>query len=110
MFENEKDERIRGIDETTTALSMALAHDFILEVMLTREMLETDPDDAERLARILVERWQRRYGDGLGGDAGRGGKSPEVLRATKAFVDRLARKALRRSADSRRPSDLPEPK
>jgi hypothetical protein len=30
MFELEKDERIRGIDSNTAALSMAMAHDFIL--------------------------------------------------------------------------------
>lgn len=104
MFEAEKDERIRGLDETTMAVSMAFAHDFILEVLLTRHMIDVDAEDAELLARVLVERWQRRYGGGLAEDANR---SPETIRrlyATKAFVDRLARKALRRSVDVREAS------
>lgn len=101
MFELEKDERIRGIDRTSTALAMAFAHDFLLEAMLTNEMLSYEPEDAAKLSHILVERWQRRYGAHLTGGAE---PSPETVRqlyATKAFVDRLARKALRRSMEAR---------
>lgn len=101
MFEAEKDDRIRGIDETTTALSMAMAHDFLLEALLTREMLSLDAAEAELLSRTLVERWQRRYGGGLAEDSGENPETRRLLYATKAFVDRLARKALRRSADVR---------
>jgi len=101
MFEAEKDERIRGIDANTAALSMALAHDFILEMLLTREMIEMDEDESQKLARLMVERWQRRYGQSLGSDFTRGDDSQRVLHATKAFVDRLARKALKRANEIR---------
>jgi hypothetical protein len=104
MFETEKDERIRGIDANTAALSMALAHDFILEMLLTREMIEMDDDESQKLARLMVERWQRRYGQSLGSDFTRNDDGQRVLHATKAFVDRLARKALRRSQDIRTPA------
>lgn len=101
MFELEKDDRIRGIDPTSSALAMAFAHDFILEIMLTNEMLSLGQSEAEALSRRLVDRWQRRYGGPLTDGPE---PSPEVVRqlyATKAFVDRLARKALRRSAEVR---------
>jgi len=102
MFEHEKDERIRGIDEASTALAMAFAHDFILEIMLTREMLSVEPDEAARLSHILVERWQKRYGTvPLAEGAEPGKERVRRLDAAKAFVDRLARKALRRSTDAR---------
>lgn len=101
MFEAEKDERIRGIDANTAALSMALAHDFILEMLLTLEMVEMDADESQRFARLMVERWQRRYGQSLSGDFTRDDDGQRVLHATKAFVDRLARKALRRSSEIR---------
>jgi len=101
MFELEKDERIRGIDATTTALSMALAHDFILEMLLTREMLDGEPEEAQVLARVLVERWQRRYGEKPSPDFIRPEDGERVRWATKAFVDRLARKALARSNAAR---------
>src|SRR5262245_14969407 len=97
MFETEKDERIRGIDASMAALSMALAHDFILEMLLTREMLESEQEDAHKLARVMVERWQRRYGQNPSSDFVRADDGEHVLRAAKAFVDRLARKALARS-------------
>lgn len=114
MFEAEKDERIRGLDETTMAVSMAFAHDFILEVLLTREMIDADAEEAELLSRVLVERWQRRYGNSLAADAEHSPEKKRQLYATKAFVDRLARKALRRSRDVREesaaaaPSTVPE--
>lgn len=101
MFELEKDERIRGIDRTSTALAMAFAHDFILETMLTREMLSHEPEEAAALSRILVERWQRRYGGPLTGGPEPSPETVQQLYAIKAFVDRLARKALRRSTDAR---------
>lgn len=101
MFDMEKDERIRGLDETTMAVSMAFAHDFILEVMLTREMVDADAAEADLLSRVLVERWQRRYGNALAADAEHSPEKKRQLYATKAFVDRLARKALRRSRDVR---------
>ena len=104
MFETEKDERIRGLDETTMAVSMAFAHDFILEVLLTREMIDADAAEAELLSRVLVERWQRRYGNRLAADAEHRPEIKRQLYATKAFVDRLARKALRRSKDVREAS------
>lgn len=101
MFEGEKDERIQGIDANTAALSMALAHDFVLEILLTREMIEMEEHEARTLARVMVERWQRRYGQSLGDDFRKGEPGDQVLHATKAFVDRLARKALMRSIDAR---------
>ncbi len=101
MFEWEKDERIRGIDSNTAALSMALAHDFILEILLTREMIEMEEGEAQTLARVMVERWQRRYGQSLSDDFTRAEHGEMVLHATKAFVDRLARKALMRSVQAR---------
>lgn len=101
MFEDEKDARIRGIDASTAALSMALAHDFILEILLTREMIEMEEDEARALARVMVERWQRRYGQSLEDDFTKAEHGNEVLHATKAFVDRLARKALMRSNAAR---------
>ena len=107
MFEMERDDRIRGIDETTAALSMAMAHDFLLEALLTREMLSIDPAEAELLSHTLVERWQRRYGGGLADDSGETDETRRLLYATKAFVDRLARKALRRSNDIRKTSEQP---
>jgi hypothetical protein len=105
MFEMERDDRIRGIDETTAALSMAMAHDFLLEALLTREMLSIDAEQAELLSHTLVERWQRRYGDGLAEGSGESDEAVRLLYATKAFVDRLARKALRRSSDIRNASE-----
>jgi len=110
MFELEKDDRIRGIDATTTALSMAMAHDYILEVLLTREMLQMEKDEAQTLTRVLVERWQRRYGEKPTPDFIRLEDGERVRWATKAFVDRLARKALARSNSARevaRPADTP---
>lgn len=104
MFEMEKDERIRGLDKTSTALAMAFAHDFILEVLLTREMIDLEAAEATLLSRVLVERWQRRYGDGLAPDSGHSPELKRQLYATKAFVDRLARKALQRSAHQREAS------
>jgi len=101
MFEMEKDERIQGIDANTAALSMALAHDFVLEILLTREMIEKDAAEAQKLARVMVERWQRRYGQSLGDDFTKAEDGDKVLHATKAFVDRLARKALKRSVYAR---------
>lgn len=101
MFEMEKDERIRGLDANTAALSMALAHDFVLEILLTREMIEKDAAEAQKLARVMVERWQRRYGQSLGDDFTKAEDGDKVLHATKAFVDRLARKALKRSVYAR---------
>ena len=101
MFEGEKDERIQGIDANTAALSMALAHDFVLEILLTREMIEMEEHEARTLARVMVERWQRRYGQSLGDDFRKGEPGDQVLHATKAFVDRLARKALMRSVHAR---------
>ena len=101
MFDLEKDDRIRGIDRTSTALGMAFAHDFILEMMLTNEMLGLAENEAEALSRRMVDRWQRRYGSPLTDGPE---PPPEMVRqlyATKAFVDRLARKALRRSAEMR---------
>lgn len=101
MFELEKDERIRGIEPMQTALAMCFAHDFILEVMLTREMLDLEPAEAARLSRTLVERWTRRYGAALSNAAETKGETVRQSYATKAFVDRLARKALQRSSDMR---------
>jgi hypothetical protein len=80
---------------------MALAHDFILEMLLTREMLEIEQEDAQKLARNLVERWQRRYGEKPSPDFIRPEDGERVRWATKAFVDRLARKALSRSSAAR---------
>lgn len=95
MFELEKDERIRGIDANTAALAMAMAHDFILEILLTREMLEGGHEEARNLARLAIERWERRYGEASSvlreDDRGR------LHSSGKAFVDRLMRKALARS-------------
>jgi len=71
MFEGEKDERIQGIDANTAALSMALAHDFVLEILLTREMIEMEEHEARSLARVMVERWQRRYGQAWATISGR---------------------------------------
>ncbi|NQW54785.1 MAG: hypothetical protein HQ465_26470 [Rhodospirillales bacterium] len=102
MFELEKDERIRGIEPMETALAMCFAHDFILEVMLTREMLDLEPAEAARLSRTLVERWSRRYGAALTNATETNGETVRQSYATKAFVDRLARKALQRSSDMRR--------
>lgn len=101
MFELEKDERIRGIEPMETALAMCFAHDFILEVMLTREMLDLEPAEAARLSRTLVERWSRRYGAALTNATETNGETVRQSYATKAFVDRLARKALQRSSDMR---------
>jgi len=106
MFELEKDDRIRGIDANTTALSMALAHNFILEVLLTREMLEIEQNEAQKLARVLVERWERRYGEKPRPEFIRPEDGEMVRWATKAFVDRLARKALARSSAAR---EVPSP-
>ncbi len=97
MFEHEKDERIRGIDSSTAALSMAMAHDFILEILLTREMLETGHDEARRLARLAIERWERRYGEGSTPNIAREEDRERLHSSGKAFVDRLMRKALARS-------------
>ena len=108
MFELEKDERIRGIDTATAALSMALAHDHILETLLTLEMLAGDTDDAEWLARTLLDRWQRRYGDNPSSDFIRVEDGERVHRATRAFVDRLCRKALSRSAKARAKQEASE--
>lgn len=101
MFELEKDDRIRGIDKLSTALAMAFAHDFILEVMLTREMRSLESDEAALLSRLLVERWQRRYGAALTSETESSTDEVRQAYATKAFVDRLARKALRRSTEMR---------
>ena len=101
MFELEKDDRICGIDRTSSALAMAFAHDFILEVMLTGEMLALGEAEAEALSRRMVERWQRRYGGPLIDGPEPPPETVRQLYATKAFVDRLARKALRRSAEMR---------
>ncbi len=101
MFELEKDDRIRGIDPTSSALAMAFAHDFILELMLTNEMLDLGEKEAEAYSRRMVDRWQRRYGGPLTGGPEPSSETVRQLYATKAFVDRLARKALRRSADMR---------
>jgi hypothetical protein len=97
MFELEKDERIRGIDSSTAALSMAMAHDFILEILLTRDMLETGPDEARKLARLAIERWERRYGEGSNPIVLREDDRGRLHSSGKAFVDRLMRKALARS-------------
>jgi len=97
MFESEKDERIRGIDANTAALSMAMAHDFILEILLTREMLEIGHDEARTLARVAIERWERRYGQNLNSTFTREDDRVLVHGSIKAFVDRLMRKALQRS-------------
>ena len=97
MFETEKDERIRGIDANTAALSMAMAHDFILEILLTREMLEIGHDEARTLARVAIERWERRYSQNLNASFAREDDRMHVHGSTKAFVDRLMRKALERS-------------
>lgn len=97
MFELEKDERIRGIDSNTAALSMAMAHDFILEILLTRDMLETGPDEARKLARLAIERWERRYGEGSNSVVLREDDRDRLHSSGKAFVDRLMRKALARS-------------
>jgi hypothetical protein len=97
MFELEKDERIRGIDPNTAALSMAMAHDFILEILLTRDMLETGPDEARKLARLAIERWERRYGQGPDSGVLREDDRERLRSSGKAFVDRLMRKALARS-------------
>jgi len=109
MFELDKDERIRGIEPMETALAMCFAHDFILEVMLTREMLDLEPAEAARLSRTLVERWSRRYGAALTNATETNGEAVRQSYATKAFVDRLARKALQRSLDMRDslPANLP---
>lgn len=105
MFEFEKDERIRGIEPMETALAMCFAHDFILELLLTREMLEMESAEAAKLSRLMIERWNRRYGASLGGPTSTDAEKSRQFYATKAFVDRLARKALNRS-DSIRP--MPE--
>ena len=97
MFEFEKDERIRGIDSNTAALSMAMAHDFILEILLTRDMLETGHDEARKLARLAIERWERRYGEGSNLSVSREDDRGRLHSSGKAFVDRLMRKALARS-------------
>lgn len=97
MFEHEKDERIRGIDSSTAALSMAMAHDFILEILLTRDMLETGHDEARKLARLAIERWERRYGEGSTPSIAREDDRGRLHSSGKAFVDRLMRKALARS-------------
>ncbi|WP_422011026.1 hypothetical protein [Reyranella sp.] len=103
MFELEKDERIRGIEPTEAALAMGFAHDFVLELMLTREMLEMGPAEATKLSRLMIERWNRRYGSALADPTSTDAEKSRQFYATKAFVDRLARKALHRS-DSIRPS------
>jgi len=97
MFETEKDERIRGIDSNTAALSMAMAHDFILEIMLTRDMLESGHDEARKLARVAIERWERRYGQESNASVLREDDRGKLHSTGKAFVDRLMRKALARS-------------
>lgn len=97
MFELEKDERIRGIDSNTAALSMAMAHDFILEILLTRDMLDTGHDEARKLARLAIERWERRYEKGASSSVLREDDRDRLHSSGKAFVDRLMRKALARS-------------
>lgn len=111
MFELEKDERIRGIDSNTAALSMAMAHDFLLEILLTREMLEMGHDESRKLARIAIERWERRYGQESNSSVLREDDRGRLHRSGKAFVDRLMRKALARSdliRDQLRQSETPE--
>ena len=70
MFELEKDERIRGIDPNAATIAMAMAHDFILEILRTREMLKSGDEEARKLTRVRVaiERWERRYGADAGSD------------------------------------------
>lgn len=97
MFETEKDERIRGIDSNTAALSMAMAHDFILEILLTRDMLEMGHDESRTLARVAIERWERRHGEGSNSSFTREEDRGRLHSAGKAFVDRLMRKALARA-------------
>ena len=97
MFELEKDERIRGIDANTTALAMAMAHDFVLEILLTREMLEGGDEEARKLARLAIERWERRYGQDASSGVLREDDRGRLHSSGKAFVDRLMRKALARS-------------
>jgi hypothetical protein len=97
MFELEKDERIRGIDSNTAALAMAMAHNFILEILLTREMLEGGHDEARKLARLAIERWERRYGESAHSGVLREDDRDRLHSSGKAFVDRLMRKALARS-------------
>jgi len=97
MFESEKDERIRGIDSNAAALSMAMAHDFILEILLTRDMLEMGHDESRKLARVAIERWERRHGSGSNASFTREEDRGRLNSAGKAFVDRLMRKALARS-------------
>lgn len=109
MFELEKDDRIRGIDANTTALSMALAHDYIVEMLLTWAFLDVDQEQAEKLKRNLVERWQRRYGEKATPDFIRPEDEERVRWATKAFVDRLARKALARSSAVRETMNVVPP-
>lgn len=105
MFEAEKDERIKGIDAATAALSMALAHDFVLEALLTFQMLDGEREDAAALSSIMVERWDRRYGEKPTSEFIRADDGQRVFLATKAFVERLARKALERSEAVRRRED-----
>jgi len=109
MFELEKDDRIRGIDANTTALSMALAHDYILEMLLTWAFLDEEQEQAEKLKRTMVERWQRRYGEKPTPDFIRAEDEERVRWATKAFVDRLARKALARSTAVREMTNAEPP-
>ena len=55
---------LRGLDRTSNTLPMAFAHDVILEVLLTRGRIDLEAAEATLLSPILVEHWQRRYGDG----------------------------------------------
>jgi hypothetical protein len=60
-------------------------------------MLETGHDEARKLARLAIERLERRYGEGSNSIVLREDDRDRLHSSGKAFVDRLIRKALARS-------------
>ena len=77
------------------------------ESKLTRDMLEMGHDESRTLARIAIERWERRHGEGSNSSFTREEDRGRLHSAGKAFVDRLMRKALARADHIR--GQIPRP-
>ena len=100
MFDDEKDERILGLDNVTATMATFNAQGFILEILLAKILASLPPAAADSIVEDIINKSDLSYFE-LSARPQLSEHMYKYLVATATSVERLARQALVRSAQIR---------